>query len=103
MIIVAGGIKGGSGLFWAWKSRRRCGRPKADAEIRALIRQMAEQNRWGPPRIHGELLKLGFEVSQATVSRYMPKIRQDGAAANFGEALGQDKGARPVCQTFGAL
>ena len=63
-------------LFWAWKSRRLRrvrdlieGRPKVDAEIRTLIRQMAEQNRWGAPRIHGELLELGFEVSQATVSR----------------------------------
>jgi len=52
-------------LFWAWNSRRRGGRPKIDAEIRALIRQMAEQNRRGAPRIHGELLKPGFEVSQA--------------------------------------
>jgi len=61
-------------LLWKWKSRKRGGRPKVNAEIRALVRQMAEANvGWGAPRIHGELLKLGFEVSQATVSRYMPK------------------------------
>ena len=62
-------------LFWAWKSRRRGGRPKVDAEIRALIRQMAEQNRWGAPRIHGERLLLGLDVSQATISRHIPKRR----------------------------
>ncbi len=63
-------------LFWAWKSRHRGGRPKTDAEVRALVRQMAEQNHWGATRIHGELLKLGYDVSQATVSRYMPKRRK---------------------------
>lgn len=61
-------------LFWAYKSRNRGGRPKVDAEVRALVRQMSESNQdWGAPRIHGELLKLGFSVSQATVSRYIPK------------------------------
>ena len=61
-------------LYWTWKIRRRSGRPKVGAEIRQLVRQMARDNpTWGAPRIHGELLKLGFEVSQATVSRYMPQ------------------------------
>jgi hypothetical protein len=42
-------------------------------EIRDLIRQMSQANPlWGAPRIHGELLKLGFDVSQATVGRYLP-------------------------------
>ena len=46
-------------------------------EIRTLIRRMARENpTWGAPRIHGELLKLGFEVSEATVSRYMPRRRK---------------------------
>jgi transposase InsO family protein len=60
-------------LYWTWKSRRqRVGRPHVDKEIRKLIRQMQSANvGWGAPRIHGELLKLGFEVSQATVSKYM--------------------------------
>lgn len=52
------------------------GRPRTAHEIRILIQQMATENPlWGAPRIHGELLKLGFDVSQATVSRYMPRRR----------------------------
>jgi putative transposase len=59
-------------LWWAWKSRRRIGRPMVPAEVRSLIRTMAQANpRWGAPRIHGELLKLGIDVSQATVAQYM--------------------------------
>ena len=50
--------------YWHWKSRRRGGRPQVQSELRALIRQMSVENPlWGAPRIHGELLKLGFEVS----------------------------------------
>ena len=61
-------------LYWTGKSRHRGGRPRIDAEIRALVRRMARENpTWGAPRIHGELLMLGFEVSEATVSRYMPR------------------------------
>jgi len=59
-------------LYWRWRARG-LGRPKMSSEIRDLIRQMGMANSlWGAPRIHGELLKLGIEVSQATVSRYMP-------------------------------
>ena len=60
-------------IYWWWQSR--CpGRPKTSAEIRALIRQMRRANPlWGAPRIHGELLKLGIEVSQASVGRYLPR------------------------------
>jgi putative transposase len=72
---VIGWHRKGFRLFWARKSRRRRGRPNVDSEIRALNRRMALQNNWGAPRIHGELQKLGLEVSQATVSRYMPKRR----------------------------
>ena len=58
---------------WAKISQRRgAGRPRVDREIRELVRLMA-QDGWGAPRIHGELLKLGFEVSESTVSRYMPR------------------------------
>jgi transposase InsO family protein len=58
--------------YWCWKSRPRGGRPKVPKEMRDLIRQMSIQNPlWGAPRVHGELLKLGFDVSQATVSKYM--------------------------------
>jgi putative transposase len=60
-------------LYWRWRSRR-LGRPKIGTEIRALIRQMRLANPlWGAPRIHGELLKLGIEISQATVGRYLPR------------------------------
>src|SRR3977135_3724801 len=62
--------------YWRWKSRRRGGRPPIDAELRALIRQMSTENLlWGAPRIHGELLKLGFEVAQSSVAKYMVKRR----------------------------
>ena len=65
-------------LYWRWKSRPRGGRPRVSAELRALIRQMSQQNPlWGAPRIHGELLKLGFEISEATVSRYLPRRPRD--------------------------
>ncbi len=64
--------------YWRWKSRPRGGRPKVSAEIRQLVRRMSWENPlWGAPRIHGELLKLGFDVSQSTVSRYMPRRPRD--------------------------
>jgi transposase InsO family protein len=62
--------------YWRWKSRSRGGRPQIDVELRTLIRQMGMENLlWGAPRIHGELLKLGFEVAQSTVATYMVKRR----------------------------
>jgi len=64
-------------LWWAWRSRRRMGRPTVPADVRALIRTMAQANpRWGAPRIHGELLKLGIDVCQATVAKYIVRRRQ---------------------------
>jgi transposase InsO family protein len=64
-------------LFWTWKSRVRLGRPGIDPEVRELIRMMNAANPlWGPPRIHGELLKLGFDVSQASVSRLLVRRRK---------------------------
>ena len=62
--------------YWTWRSRPKGGRPAIDPEIRALIRRMATANMWGAPRIHGELLKLGIRVSEATVSKYMPRRRK---------------------------
>ncbi len=63
-------------LFWTWKSRRRTGRPSVPADVRALIRTMADANPlWGAPRIHGELRKLGIAVSQSTVAKYMGRRR----------------------------
>ena len=70
-------------LWWTWKSRRRRGRPTTPTDVRTLIHTMAEANpRWGAPRIHGELRKLGIDVSQATVAKYM------------------DRGHRPPSQTW---
>jgi transposase InsO family protein len=61
-------------LYWRWKSRSQGGRPKVPVEIRRLIREMSLANRlWGAPRIHGELLKLGIEVAQSTVAKYMAR------------------------------
>lgn len=61
---------------WRWRSGNRIGRPKVSAELRALIREMSRANPlWGAPRIHGELLKLGFEVAQSTVAKYMVRRR----------------------------
>ncbi|PYT30175.1 MAG: hypothetical protein DMG57_09105 [Acidobacteria bacterium] len=63
---------GGLSPVLRWRSRPHGGRPKISEEIRALIRRMAEENsEWGAPKIHGELLKLGFEVSERTVARYL--------------------------------
>ena len=60
--------------WWRWKSRNCGGRPRTDQELRALIRRIALENPfWGAPRIHGELMKLGFNVAQSTVSKYMPR------------------------------
>lgn len=62
-------------LYWRRKSRRRRpGRPIVEAEVRALIRRLSIENPlWGAPRIHGELLKLGYDVAEATVGKYMAK------------------------------
>src|SRR6266404_4831244 len=60
--------------YWRWKSHSLGGRPKIAADLRALIRRMSAENPlWGAPRIHGELLKLGFEVAQSCVAKYMVK------------------------------
>jgi putative transposase len=67
----------GFAWFWTRRSRFLGGRPRIDAELRRLVREMADANRlWGAPRIHGELLKLGFNVSERTVSRLMPRRRR---------------------------
>src|SRR3989441_1913560 len=58
--------------FWRWKSQKRAGRPKIDRGLRDLIQRISKENpQWGASRIHGELLMLGFEVAQSTVSKYM--------------------------------
>src|SRR6266853_827015 len=60
--------------YWRWKSLSFGGRPQIDTDLRALIRRMSIENPlWGAPRSHGELLKLGFEVAQSSVAKYMAK------------------------------
>src|SRR6516164_9727395 len=68
------------GFRWYWQRKSRqgeAGRPAIDGEVRQLIRKMSSANPlWGAPRIHGEMLKLGIEVSQATVAKYMVRRRK---------------------------
>jgi hypothetical protein len=68
--------RAGFRCYWRWKSNTRAGRPQIETELRVLIRQMSIENPlWGAPRIHGELLKLGFQVAQSSVAKYMAKRR----------------------------
>ena len=63
--------------WWRWKSAPGVGRPPEEARLCALIVKLANDNpTWGAPRIHGELLKLGFAVAQSTVSKYLPRKRR---------------------------
>jgi hypothetical protein len=64
--------RAGFRAYWRWRSRNHVGRPKVSIALRTLIGEMNRANPlWGAPHIHGELLKLGFEVAQSTVARYM--------------------------------
>src|SRR3954451_17048862 len=65
-------------LFWRWKIRRgQPGRPRVPQEVRDLIRIMSRNNpRWGAPRIHGEVLQLGIEITEPTVAQYMVRQRK---------------------------
>ena len=75
---VASWHRAGFRLFWRLRSRtRRLGRPSVSPEVPRLIRRMKSENpSWGAPRIHGELLQLGFDVSEPTVSRYLRRLRR---------------------------
>jgi hypothetical protein len=80
-------------LFWRWRSRS--GRPSVDREARDLIQQMNVANPlWGAPRIHGELLKLGIEISQATVAKYMVRRRGRPSPTWRGFLRNQGRGYR---------
>ena len=70
---VIGWHRKGFRLFWAWKVRHgKPGRPAVSKEVRALIRTMSRENPlWGAPRVHGELLKLGIEIGETSVSKYL--------------------------------
>jgi len=79
---VVGWHRQGFRRYWAWKSRRRRGRPMIGTELRELIWRISRANPlWGAPRIHGELLKLGLTVSQAAVSKYMLRHRRPPSQA----------------------
>src|ERR1700675_2626120 len=68
--------RAGFRCYWRWKSLPLGGRPQINTELRALIRRMSVENPlWGAPRIHGELLKFGFEIAQSSVAKYMVKRR----------------------------
>ena len=69
--------RAGFRLFWTWKSgRSQLGRPPVPREVRELIRRMSRENPlWGAPKIHGELMKLGIEISESTVSKYLVRHR----------------------------
>ena len=68
--------RAGFRLYWRWKSKARGGRPTVPLEIRKLIREMSIANPlWGAPRIHGELLKIGIEIGQTSVAKYMVRRR----------------------------
>jgi putative transposase len=74
---VIGWHRLGFRLYWRWKSRHSAGRPSVSGEVRDLIHRMSLANpRWGAPRIHGELMKLGISISQATVAKYMVRHRK---------------------------
>jgi transposase InsO family protein len=76
---VVGWHRAGFRLYWRWRSRPRGGRPKITEEIRSLLCGLAEENPdWGAPKIHGELQKLGFVVSERTISRYLRRLRRRG-------------------------
>jgi putative transposase len=74
---VAAWHRKGFRLYWSWKSRHPQGRPSISREVIDLIRKMSLAHPlWGAPRIHGELLKLGFELSESTVAKYMVRHRK---------------------------
>jgi len=72
--------------YWRHISRKR-GRPTTDSHLRDLIRRMVTENPWGAPRIHGELLKLGFRVSERTVSRTRASVDRRGRRDRHGKPL----------------
>ena len=82
---VVGWHRAGFRLYWRWKSRSRGGRPRITEEIRGLIRRLAQENSdWGAPKIHGELQKLGFVVSERSVARYLARAGRRGTLPESG-------------------
>ncbi len=86
-------------LYWRWRSKPGPGRPKVSAEVRALIRRMSLENRlWGAPRIHGELLKLGYDVCETTIAKYM--VQQLGPPSQTWRTFIQNHMAEMVAIDF---
>ena len=76
---VTGWHRAGFRRYWRWRSRPRGGRPTITDEIRSLIQSLASENPdWGAPKIHGELQKLGFVVSERSVARYLVRVGRRG-------------------------
>ena len=96
--------RAGFRLYWKWRSRARRvgGRTPVSQEIRVLIFRMAEENpTWGAPRIHGELLKLGFRVSKPTVSRWLRRVpRAPGQVQRWLTFLGNHREAIAAMDFF---
>jgi putative transposase len=80
--------------YWAWKSRHEGGRPAMAPEVCDLIRRMSRANPlWGAPRMHGELLELGIDLSETTVAKYMIRHSKP-ASPSPGPVVAQAKSAR---------
>jgi hypothetical protein len=94
--------RAGFRCYWRWKSRKRAGRPRIDRDLRDLIQRMCLENPlWGASRIHGELLMLGFEVAQSTVSKYMTRVRDPHARAGSRFcAITRMRSPRSTCALF---
>src|ERR1700720_189704 len=85
--------------YWRWKSRPQGGRPQIDTELRVLIRRMSmETPPWGAPRIHGELLKLGFEVAQSSVAKYM--VNDGATQPGMADLLAQPRAGHATMDLF---
>jgi hypothetical protein len=92
--------RAGFRCYCRWKSRSRPGRPAVPAEIRQVIREMSIANPlWGAPRIHGELLKLGIDVGQTSVAKYMARRRGPASQGWKTFVRNHDRGEGPVCRS----
>src|SRR5260370_29305499 len=89
---VIGWHRKGFRLFWTWKVRHgQPGRPAVSKEIRQLIRKISRENPlWGAPRIHGELLKLGIDIGETGVGKYIVRSRKP-TVANVADPLGESR------------
>jgi putative transposase len=94
--------RAGFRLYWRWRSRHRGGRPRISEEIRLLIRRLAAENAgWGAPRIHGELVKLGFDVSERSIARYLRRLpRRGDSRRRWAAFLANHREAIVACDFF---